>query len=63
MLKNIIVLIQARTSSSRLPKKVLKNTISRTKKNKRLILNLALNYGSKKELVQAFKKINDKKTA
>ena len=38
-------------------KKVLKNTIRKTKTNKRLTLNLALNYGSRKELVNAFKKI------
>tara|TARA_B100001996_G_scaffold242901_1_gene187980 strand:+ start:1861 stop:2538 length:678 start_codon:yes stop_codon:yes gene_type:complete len=38
-------------------KKVLKNTIKKTEKNKKLIINLALNYGSKDEISDAFNKI------
>ncbi len=38
-------------------KKILVDTIVRTKKNKKLIINLAINYGSKNELVYAFKRI------
>jgi len=40
---------------------VLKETIKKTKKNKKILVNLALNYGSKKELINAFKKIKNKK--
>ena len=39
---------------------ILKSTINRTKNNKKIIVNLALNYGSKKELVNAFRKIRSK---
>ncbi len=48
---------------NKLPKKlkfILKSTINRTKNNKKIIVNLALNYGSKKELVNAFRKIRSK---
>ena len=38
-------------------KKVLKNTIRQTYKNKKLIINLALNYGSRNEITHAFKNI------
>ena len=38
----------------------LKKTISLTKKNKKIIVNLAINYGSKNEILRAFKK-NKKK--
>ena len=37
-------------------KKILKNTIRLTKKNKKIIVNLAINYGSKNEIINAFKK-------
>ena len=49
---------------NKLPNKlkiVLKETIKKTKKNKKILVNLALNYGSKKELINAFKKIKNKK--
>ena len=37
-------------------KNTLKKTISLTKKNKKIIVNLAINYGSKNEILNAFKK-------
>ena len=49
---------------SKLPhklKKVLKETVKKTKKNKKIFVNLALNYGSKQELINAMKKIKYKK--
>ena len=42
-------------------KLVLKETVKKTKKNKKILVNLALNYGSKKELINTFKKIKVKK--
>ncbi len=42
-------------------KSVLKETVKKTKKNKKIIVNLALNYGSKKELINTFKKLKLKK--
>ena len=42
-------------------KKTLKETIKKTKKNNKLVVNLALNYGSKSELVDAFNKIKKSK--
>ena len=42
-------------------KTVLRETIKKTKKNKKILVNLALNYGSKKELINTFKKIKNKK--
>ena len=42
-------------------KTVLKNIINLTSKNKKIIVNLAINYGSKHEITDAFKKINNKK--
>jgi undecaprenyl diphosphate synthase len=50
--------------SSRLPKGVketLSKTIKQTKNNKKLIINLALNYGSKNEIVESLNCINKKK--
>ena len=38
-------------------KLVLKKTIERTKKNKKIIVNLAINYGAKQEIIIATKKI------
>ncbi len=38
-------------------KLILKSTINKTKNNKKIVVNLALNYGSKKELINAVKKI------
>ena len=37
-------------------KKILKKTVYLTKNNKKIIVNLAINYGSKNEIVDAFKK-------
>ena len=37
-------------------RKTLTNTIRLTKKNKKIVVNLALNYGSKNEIILAFKK-------
>ena len=37
--------------------KILKNTILKTKKNKNLIVNLAINYGSRDEIVKSTNKI------
>jgi undecaprenyl diphosphate synthase len=41
-------------------KKILKNVTNKTKKNNRLSINLAINYGSKNEVLDALKKINYK---
>ena len=38
-------------------KKILKEAIKKTKKNNKLIVNLAINYGSKNEIIDAVKKI------
>jgi len=38
-------------------KLILKSTVNKTKNNKKIVVNLALNYGSKKELINAVKKI------
>ena len=40
-------------------KKVLQSAIIQTKKNNKLIVNLAINYGSKNEIIDAVKKINN----
>ena len=48
---------------SKLPSKissVLKNTIKKTSKNKKIIVNLAINYGSKDEIIYSAKKIKQK---
>ena len=42
--------------------KLLNNSEKRTSKNTKLQINLALNYGSKSELIDAFKKINKSKS-
>ena len=41
-------------------KDTLKSAINKTKKNKKLIINLAINYGSKFEIIDAVKKLNYK---
>jgi len=41
-------------------KNILQNVVKKTKKNKKLIVNLAINYGAKFEIVDAIKKINYK---
>ena len=43
--------------------KLLNNSEKKTSKNTKLQINLALNYGSKSELIGAFKKINKSKIA
>jgi len=42
-------------------KKILRTAELNTKKNKKLIVNLAFNYGSKNEIIDAIKKIKKKK--
>ena len=44
-------------------RKILKSVIKKTKKNNKIIINLAINYGSKAEIIDAIKKnnINSKK--
>ena len=39
-------------------KKILKETINKTKNNNKIVVNLAINYGSKNEITDAVKKIN-----
>ena len=41
--------------------KILKSTVKKTKLNKKLIVNLAINYGSKSEIVNSFKEIIKKR--
>ena len=58
---NIKIVISGRKKN--LPFKIrsiLKKTISKTRKNNKLIVNLAINYGSKNEIIDAIKKINQK---
>ncbi len=43
-------------------KKVLKKSVDITRNNKKITVNLAINYGSKKEILQTFKKIKKKIT-
>jgi undecaprenyl diphosphate synthase len=48
----------------KLPKKIqmtLKKSLELTNKNKKIVVNLAINYGSKSEIINAFKKIKNKK--
>ena len=48
---------------NRLPSKIkisLKDVVKKTKKNKKIIVNLAINYGSRDEIVDACKKTKDK---
>ena len=42
-------------------KKVLKKSEKETQYNKKIIVNLAINYGSKNEILESLKKINKKK--
>ena len=62
-IKNIIkkeIRINILGETSKLPqdiKSTLNNTISLTKKNKKIYVNLAINYGSKKEILNSAKKI------
>ena len=48
---------------NKLPRKInlsLKDTIKKTKKNKKIIVNLAINYGSRDEIVSSCRKIKNK---
>ena len=66
-LKNVVkneIKINIIGELNKLPKKlksVLRETVKKTNKNKKILVNLALNYGSKKELINTFKKIKNKK--
>jgi undecaprenyl diphosphate synthase len=42
-------------------KKIIKTSEAKTKNNKKIIVNLAINYGSKNEIMDAIKKIKSKK--
>ena len=42
-------------------KKILKNTENKTKYNKKIYVNLAINYGSRDELIKSFNKLKKKK--
>ena len=44
-------------------KKILKDTIKKTERNKKLIVNLALNYGSKNEIKNALVKLKEKRSS
>ena len=59
--KNIKLVILGNKKFSLKLNKLLKLSENKTKKNKLLQINLALNYGSKKELVDAFKKLKKSK--
>ena len=57
---NIKIIISGKTQS--LPvkiKNILKKVKDKTKKNKKIIINLAINYGSKSEVIDAIKKITN----
>jgi undecaprenyl diphosphate synthase len=41
-------------------KKILKTSVQKTKLNKKIIVNLALNYGSRDEIINAINKIKNK---
>jgi undecaprenyl diphosphate synthase len=55
---NIKIIISGRLQNLTLQiKKVLKNVVYKTRKNKKIIVNLAINYGSKFEFIDSVKKI------
>ena len=60
--QNIRLKILGLKKFSRKLNKLLNNSEKKTSKNTRLQINLALNYGSKSELISAFKKIQKTKT-
>ena len=66
-LKNVVlngIKINIIGQINRLPKKIkstLKEVIKSTKKNKKIVVNLAINYGSKIEIVNALQKKKKKK--
>ena len=55
----INILLDIKKISSNL-RRTLKKSLVLTKKNKRIIVNLALNYGSKQEIFSVAKKLNNK---
>ena len=59
--KNIKLKIIGEKSFSSKLNKLLTNSEKKTSKNNKLQINLALNYGSKLELINAFKVLNNKK--
>ena len=59
--KNIKLKIIGEKSFSSKLNKLLTNSEKKTSKNDKLQINLALNYGSKLELINAFKVLNNKK--
>ena len=59
--KNIKLKIVGIKNFSAKLNKLLKDSENKTKKNKKLQINLALNYGSKFELINAFKKLQKNK--
>ena len=60
--KNIKIKILGAKKFSPKLNKLLRNSEKKTSKNTKLQINLALNYGSKSELVDAFKKIKKSKS-
>ena len=57
---NIKIVISGRLQSLPLEiRQILKNVINKTKKNNKLIINLAINYGSKTEVIDSIKRINN----
>ena len=59
--KNIRLKIIGIKNFSKKLNKLLKSAENKTKKNNKLQINLALNYGSKSELINAFKSLNKNK--
>ena len=56
---NIKIVISGRLQSLPLKiRKILKSVVSKTKKNNKLVVNLAINYGSRTEFIDAVKKNN-----
>ena len=56
---NIKILISGKLKNLPLKiKSILKKVVKKTKTNDRLIINLAINYGSKAEIIDSIKKIN-----
>ena len=50
---------------SNIPKntrKIIKKTVQKTKKNKNILVNLAINYGSRAELINCFNKLKNSKS-
>ena len=60
IIKNNIKIVTTGRLQNLSPKisKILKNVVNKTRKNNKLIVNLAINYGAKTEIIDAIKKIN-----